>query len=444
MDDWHETQPPAPAPVITQQPIDPVLQTGDSRLLGGAIRIAGPADVTKSSIRLIDLCRYYRHGTPHQMAAIAELEAALLKVAPDAFNRDQPWFKTWSQGGKQHDYAPAVRLIKEFEGCHLEAYADPLHGWSVATIGYGTTRYADGRKVQKGDKITAAEAERLLEHAIDKIAKHLAAVIPHWIGMLVTQQSALISFAYNLGTYFYGNPGFNTITTCLRDKAWAKVPDALKLYRNPGTNVEAGLLRRRVAEGALWSQGRTVSPTATPVLSPAATSVNLKVPYEYQLDNGATGYRECFSSSCAMVARYWNKVAGDYEYNRIRRQFGDTTDPKAHVLALKTLGLRATFEMEGTTAILEELLRLGLPTPVGWLHLGPVTAPRGIGHWTVVSGFTPTHFIHQDPNGEADVKNGGYVNHKPGANLAYSRSNWLRRWLVDGPASGWYLKIRPA
>ena len=34
------------------------------------------------------------------MAAIVELEAALLKVAPNAFNRDQPWFKTWSQAGK--------------------------------------------------------------------------------------------------------------------------------------------------------------------------------------------------------------------------------------------------------------------------------------------------------------------------------------------------------
>jgi hypothetical protein len=31
---------------------------------------------------------------------------------------------------------------------------------------------------------------------------------------------------------------------------------------------------------------------------------SLKVPYEYQLDNkSGTGYRECFSSSCAMVAR---------------------------------------------------------------------------------------------------------------------------------------------
>ena len=400
--------------------------------------------MTKTPIKLSDLFRYYKHGTPHQMAAIAELEATLLKVAPDALNREQPWFKTWSQAGKQHDYAPAVKLIKQFEGCHLEAYADPLHGWGVPTIGFGTTRYPDGRAVKRGDKINVIEAEDLLEDEIARIAKHLSTVIPHWSGMLVTQQSALISFAYNLGANFYGKAGFETLTAKLRDKAWANVPAALKLYRNPGTSAETGLLRRRTAEAALWTQNATKSPTQTAPTSPTATSVNLKVPYEYQLDNGATGYRECFSSSCAMVARYWNKIAGDYEYNRIRRQFGDTTDPQAQLRTLKTLGLRATFEMEGTPAILENLLRSGLPTPVGWLHRGPVTSPSGGGHWTVVSGFTPTHFIHQDPNGEANTQNGGYLNSNKGANVAYSRSNWLRRWLVDGPASGWYLKVRPA
>ena len=44
------------------------------------------------------------------MAAIAELEEALLKVAPNAFDRDQPWFKTWSTSGKQQDLAPNTWL----------------------------------------------------------------------------------------------------------------------------------------------------------------------------------------------------------------------------------------------------------------------------------------------------------------------------------------------
>lgn len=56
-----------------------------------------------TTIKPSDLFRYYRHGTPHQMAAVSELEAELLKRVPDLFNRDQPWFKTWSQSGKQSE-----------------------------------------------------------------------------------------------------------------------------------------------------------------------------------------------------------------------------------------------------------------------------------------------------------------------------------------------------
>lgn len=390
-----------------------------------------------NKIRLVDLFRYYK-SLPHQMAAVTELEELINKNNPHILGRDQSWFKTWSQSGKQQDYAPAVKLIKEFEGCHLTAYPDPLHGWNVATIGYGTTRYQDGHKVKQGDKVTVTEADQLLLQEIERIAKHLYGKIPYWNEMRVTQQSALISFAYNLGADFYEAPNFETITNRLRDKQWDKVPAAMLLYRNPGTSVEAGLLRRREAEGKLWSQNTTVMPAQA-----SNSAVSLKVPYEYQLDNGATGYRECFSSSCAMVARYWGKISGDHEYNRIRCQFGDTTDAKAHILALKTLGLNATFEMEGTTAILEGEIRSGYPTPVGWLHKGPVSAPTGSGHWSVVTGFTSTHFIHNDPNGEADMTNGGYVNHKGGAGIAYSRRSWLRRWLVDGPESGWYMKVRP-
>jgi hypothetical protein len=57
--------------------------------------------------------------------------------------------------------------------------------------------------------------------------------------------------------------GFETISKRLREKDWKAVPAALELYRNPGTNVEAGLLRRRRAEGALWAKGLTTHDGAT-------------------------------------------------------------------------------------------------------------------------------------------------------------------------------------
>jgi GH24 family phage-related lysozyme (muramidase) len=203
-------------------------------------------------VRLTDLFRYYKHGTPHQMAAIVELEAELLKAAPELFNKDQAWYKTWQQGGKLHSYDAASKLIREFEGCHLSAYPDPLSGGDPWTIGYGTTRYSDGRKVQRGDKITIIEANRLLDLEIERIASKLRSTVPFWNAMTGDKQCALISFAYNLGAGFYGAAGFETISKRLKDKDWQRVPEAMLLYRNPGTPVEAGLLRRRQAEGRLW------------------------------------------------------------------------------------------------------------------------------------------------------------------------------------------------
>lgn len=69
--------------------------------------------VTKTPIRLESLFRYWR-GLPHQSAAIVELEQALLKASPDLLNRDQPWFHTWSQDGKQLDLQqPAAKLTPD-------------------------------------------------------------------------------------------------------------------------------------------------------------------------------------------------------------------------------------------------------------------------------------------------------------------------------------------
>jgi hypothetical protein len=177
-----------------------------------------------------------------------------------------------------------------------------------------------------------------------------------------------------------------------------------------------------------------------------AGKVLLKVPYEFQNDNrSGTGYRECFSSSCAMVARYYGKVAGDDEYNAIRQRFGDSTDSGAQLRALGSLGLTATFHQNGSAATLEALIREGCPVPVGWLHKGSVNAPSGGGHWSVVIGFDDASFIHNDPNGEADLVGGGYTSNAAtaGAGIRYSRKNWLRRWEADGRGSGWYLKVRP-
>lgn len=169
----------------------------------------------------------------------------------------------------------------------------------------------------------------------------------------------------------------------------------------------------------------------------------LPVKYQSQLDNSSgTGYRECFSSSCAMLAMYWGKVANDDAYNLVRVKYGDSTSSEAQLAALRSLGLKADFHTNGTPEALEREIDAGRPVAVGWLHKGTVMAPTGGGHWSVVIGYTPAAWIQNDPNGEAYLVGGGYSNHSKGAGVAYSRKNWDRRWMVNG-SGGWYLTCRP-
>jgi len=147
-----------------------------------------------------------------------------------------------------------IDLIKKFEGCRLKSYPDPATGGKPYTIGWGSTKDTHGKPFGLGATITQEQADTLLEYTIEHEYLPSLSKIPHWNEMNENQKGALLSFAYNLGANFYGSSNFNTITKVLKNKEWSKVPDALYLYRNPGSNVEAGLARRRKAEGDLWKK----------------------------------------------------------------------------------------------------------------------------------------------------------------------------------------------
>ena len=137
----------------------------------------------------------------------------------------------------------------------MQAYPDPLSGNLPITIGWGSTRDLNGKPFKLGQKISQKVADDLLINQIKNEFLPKLSKIPYWSEMSDGKRGALLSFAYNLGAGFYGSGDFNTITKRLKNKEWDLVPDALYLYRNPGSNVEAGLARRRKAEGDAWKKG---------------------------------------------------------------------------------------------------------------------------------------------------------------------------------------------
>lgn len=148
---------------------------------------------------------------------------------------------------------PGVALIKEFEGCRLEGYKDPLTGGKPYTIGWGSTRRRDGSEWLLGEVITQAEADSLLVEELENDYLPTLEKISGWQELNANQRGAILSFGFNLGAGFYGRDGFQTITRVLKNKQWDQIESAMVLYRNPGSHVEAGLRRRRVAEAKLFS-----------------------------------------------------------------------------------------------------------------------------------------------------------------------------------------------
>jgi lysozyme len=204
------------------------------------------------TIQLTDAAKYTK-GYMHQLDAWEYLQQ---HTSPDVLEEFAKRFRN-EYKQEQNDIVPkcGLDLIKEFEGCHLSAYYDPLTGGLPITIGWGSTKDLNGKPFKITDKITQTQAEELFEYQVRNQFIPPLTKIPYWNEMNNEMRGALLSFAYNLGANFYGSSGFATITKVLKEKSWNLVPEALYRYRNPGTNVEKGLARRRRAEGALWDKG---------------------------------------------------------------------------------------------------------------------------------------------------------------------------------------------
>ena len=147
-----------------------------------------------------------------------------------------------------------IELIQAFESClepigngNFAAYPDPGYGWSVATIGWGSTYYEDGRKVQEGDVIDQARADELFAFEINEKAAGVEGLIE--IGTTDDQFAALSSFAYNCGT------GALSTSTLLRKHNAGDFEGAaaefLKWVNSNGQYL-AGLERRRQSERNLY------------------------------------------------------------------------------------------------------------------------------------------------------------------------------------------------
>jgi lysozyme len=140
----------------------------------------------------------------------------------------------------------AMDLAKQFEGCELEAYPDPAHGWSIPTIGYGCT----GPGIKKGTIWTQQQAD-------DELAQRMAnfgAAVDRLVSVSLTdeQKAALSDFAYNLGHIALQN---STLLSLLNAGNVTAAAGEFPKWIKAGGIVLPGLVKRRAAERALFLLG---------------------------------------------------------------------------------------------------------------------------------------------------------------------------------------------
>lgn len=178
-----------------------------------------------------------------------------------------------------------------------------------------------------------------------------------------------------------------------------------------------------------------------------AEEILLEVPYYSQRDSKVPGewYRMCFSSSVAMmVATVRPKVltsspnADDEHLMRVKK-YGDTTQAHAQISALAHYGIPALFRQDMDWDDVDRALMRNHPVPIGILIHGPVSAPRGGGHYICVIGKTETGYVCHDPYGELDLVEGKYL-HANGRARHYSKENLTKRWRPGG-SGGWGIVI---
>lgn len=142
-----------------------------------------------------------------------------------------------------------LKLIKQSEGFRRYAYLDPV---GIPTIGYGTIFYPNGTPVKLNDVCTENMATLYLEHDVKQTVEDLNSYFKK-IGFQCgsNQFSALVSFAYNLGTGVIKQP-FRSMNKAIKSKNHNVIADTFLIYNKAGGKALAGLIVRRRAERELY------------------------------------------------------------------------------------------------------------------------------------------------------------------------------------------------
>lgn len=177
-------------------------------------------------------------GRKREADSPAVLPHVVIPVEPE-----QP--KAWADTRHMLVPADAVALVKQWEGFRAKPYRCPA---GVPTIGYGSTFYADGRRVTMDDPpITEEAASALLYAVMTRFAADVDRLVK--VPLTAGQRGALISFTFNLGA---GALSQSTLLRKLNAGDYEGAANEFQRWNRAGSSILEGLTRRRAAEAAMF------------------------------------------------------------------------------------------------------------------------------------------------------------------------------------------------
>ena len=137
----------------------------------------------------------------------------------------------------------AAELCRRYEGYRAKPYLCPA---GVPTIGYGSTYYADKRKVTLEDQPMEEGAARALL-MVELKHTYLPGVLRNCPVLATNERrcNAIVDYAYNLGV---GRLQTSTLKRKINAQDWDGVQEQLMLWTKGGGKVLPGLVARRKAE----------------------------------------------------------------------------------------------------------------------------------------------------------------------------------------------------
>lgn len=127
------------------------------------------------------------------------------------------------------------------EDIKTEAYADPVHGWKVPTIGAGSIE-----GVKRGDKITPLAA---VQRTLREVGRYEGALkgcvsVPLYQG----EYDAYVELSHNIGTSAFCS---STIVKRLRAQDYSGACEAILMWRKAGPINDCSLPNDKC--GGLWA-----------------------------------------------------------------------------------------------------------------------------------------------------------------------------------------------